>query len=81
MRAVRGTCAAHGVKAHRVGQDALFEYLLKHSMVVEVWPLHFLRQAVSHAIPHSKRGRRHAAHMGKKRGKRVLNDECFVAKN
>src|ERR1043166_4121118 len=43
------------VKAHLIGQDALFERLFDHGMVVDDWPLHLIRQAESHAPPHSKR--------------------------
>src|SRR5262249_2081338 len=43
------------VKAHLIGQDALFERLFDHGMIVDDWPLHLIRQAESHATPHSKR--------------------------
>src|SRR6266702_1684643 len=43
------------VKAHLIGQDALFERLFDHGMIVNDRPLHLIRQAESHAIPPSKR--------------------------
>src|SRR5215813_1335208 len=43
------------VKTHLIGQDALFERLFDHGMIVDDWPLHLIRQAESHATPHSKR--------------------------
>src|SRR5947209_1875804 len=42
------------IKSHLIGQDALFERLFDHGMVIYSWPLHLIRQAESHAIPHSK---------------------------
>src|SRR5712691_5416342 len=42
------------VKSHLIGQDALFERLFDHGMVVDDGPLHLIRQAESHATPHSK---------------------------
>src|SRR5438874_2694301 len=42
------------VKAHLIGQDALFERLFDHGMIVDDRPLHLIRQAESHATLHSK---------------------------
>src|SRR5262245_10674472 len=53
------------IKAHLIGQDALFERLFDYSIVVDDWPLHLIRQAESHATPHSKlKKNRRAAHAG-----------------
>src|SRR5215813_73850 len=42
------------IKTHLIGQDALLERFFDHGMVIYDWPLHLIRQAESHAIPHSK---------------------------
>src|SRR5215471_7792690 len=51
------------IKSHLVGQDVLFERLFDHGMVVDDGPLHLIRQAESHAIPHSNRRKTCALHL------------------
>src|SRR4030095_215041 len=42
------------IKSHLIGQDALFERLFNHAMIVQDWPLHPIRQPDSHASLPSK---------------------------